>query len=162
QPRRDEPVRGRGGEGHVPHVPQHARLPARGGAAEAEPEEGREEEPDRPGARGHAAASRPPAASRRPPQEEARPLGRGGAPEEEVVRAVDVIQRKRDGLELSAAEIDFLVRGFAEARIPDYQASAFAMAVYFRGMTPAETIALTESMMGTGEVLDLHDLPGPK
>jgi pyrimidine-nucleoside phosphorylase len=78
------------------------------------------------------------------------------------VRAVDVIQRKRDGLELSAAEIDFLVRGFAEARIPDYQASAFAMAVYFRGMTAAETVALTESMMGTGEVLDFQDLPGPK
>jgi pyrimidine-nucleoside phosphorylase len=78
------------------------------------------------------------------------------------VRAVDIIQRKRDGLELSAGEIDFLVRGYAEGRIPDYQASALAMAVYFRGMTPAETVALTESMMRTGEVLDLQDLPGPK
>ena len=78
------------------------------------------------------------------------------------MRAVDIIQRKRDGLELSAGEIDFLVRGYAEGRIPDYQASALAMAVYFRGMTPAETVALTESMMRTGEVLDLQDLPGPK
>jgi pyrimidine-nucleoside phosphorylase len=78
------------------------------------------------------------------------------------VRAVDIIQRKRDGLELSAGEIDFLIRGYAEGRIPDYQASALAMAVYFRGMTPAETVALTESMMRTGEVLDLQDLPGPK
>src|SRR5262249_12402263 len=49
-----------------------------------------------------------------------------------------------------------------EGRIPDYQASAFAMAVYFRGMTSAETLALTESMMRTGEVLDFRDLPGPK
>ncbi len=78
------------------------------------------------------------------------------------MRAVDVIQRKRDGLELSPVEIDFLVRGYADGRIPDYQASAFAMAVYFRGMTAAETVALTESMMRTGEVLDFQDLPGPK
>jgi len=78
------------------------------------------------------------------------------------VRAVDVIQRKRDGQELSREEIDFLVDGYAQGRIPDYQASAFAMAVFFRGMTPAETLALTESMMRTGEVLDFRDLPGPK
>ncbi len=78
------------------------------------------------------------------------------------MRAVDVIQRKRDGLELSREEIDFLIRGYAEGRIPDYQASALAMAVFFRGMTPAETVALTESMMRTGEVLDFRDLPGPK
>jgi pyrimidine-nucleoside phosphorylase len=78
------------------------------------------------------------------------------------VRAVDIIQRKRDGLELSAGEIDFLVRGFTDGRIPDYQASAFAMAVYFRGMTSVETVALTDSMMRTGEVLDLSHLPGPK
>ena len=78
------------------------------------------------------------------------------------MRAVDVIQRKRDGQELSRPEIDFLVEGYAQGRIPDYQASAFAMAVFFRGMTPAETLALTESMMRTGEVLDFRDLPGPK
>jgi pyrimidine-nucleoside phosphorylase/thymidine phosphorylase len=78
------------------------------------------------------------------------------------VRAVDIIQRKRDGLELSAGEIDFLVRGYTEGRIPDYQASAFAMAVYFRGMTAPETVALTESMMRTGEVLDFSELAGPK
>ncbi len=78
------------------------------------------------------------------------------------MRAADVIQRKRDGLELSREEIDFLIRGYADGRIPDYQASALAMAVFFRGMTPAETVALTESMMRTGEVLDFRDLPGPK
>jgi pyrimidine-nucleoside phosphorylase len=78
------------------------------------------------------------------------------------VRAVDVIQRKRDGAELTREEIDFFVRGYARGEVPDYQASAFTMAVFFKGMTPAETVALTESMMRTGEVLDLSELPGPK
>jgi pyrimidine-nucleoside phosphorylase len=78
------------------------------------------------------------------------------------MRAVDVIQHKRDGLELAPAEIAFFVSGYTRGEIPDYQASAFAMAVFFRGMTPPETVALTESMMRTGEVLDLSGLPGPK
>jgi pyrimidine-nucleoside phosphorylase len=78
------------------------------------------------------------------------------------MRAVDVIQRKRDGAELTREEIAFFVNGYTRGEIPDYQASALAMAVYFRGMTPPETVALTESMMGTGEVLDLSELPGPK
>ena len=78
------------------------------------------------------------------------------------MRAVDLIQRKRDGAELTGAEIDFFVRGYTRGEIPDYQASALAMAVFFRGMTPVEILALTESMMRTGEVLDLSDLPGPK
>ncbi|MFN8092109.1 MAG: thymidine phosphorylase [Vicinamibacteria bacterium] len=78
------------------------------------------------------------------------------------MRAVDLIQRKRDGGELTAPEIDFLIRGYAAGEIPDYQAAAFAMAVFFRGATSAETVALTRSMMLTGEVLDLSDLPGPK
>jgi pyrimidine-nucleoside phosphorylase/thymidine phosphorylase len=78
------------------------------------------------------------------------------------VRAVDVIQRKRDGAELSRDEIDFFIRGYAKGDVPDYQASAFTMAVFLKGMTPAETVALTESMMHTGEVLDLRELRGPK
>jgi pyrimidine-nucleoside phosphorylase len=78
------------------------------------------------------------------------------------VRAVDLIQRKRDGSELSREEIDFFVRGYARGEIPDYQASALAMAVFFRGMSPEETSSLTESMMRSGEVLDLSGLPGPK
>jgi pyrimidine-nucleoside phosphorylase len=78
------------------------------------------------------------------------------------LRAVDVVEKKRDGGELSREEIDFFVRGYAHGDIPDYQASAFTMAVFFRGMVPAEIVALTESMMRTGEVLDLSDLPGPK
>jgi pyrimidine-nucleoside phosphorylase len=78
------------------------------------------------------------------------------------VRAVDIIQRKRDGAELTKDEIAFFVNGYTQGAIPDYQASALAMAVYWRGMTDAETVALTESMMRTGEVLDLSELPGPK
>jgi len=78
------------------------------------------------------------------------------------VRAVDLIQKKRDGGELTRDEIDFFVRGYARGEVPDYQASAFTMAVFFKGMSGAEIVALTESMMGTGEVLDLSDLPGPK
>jgi pyrimidine-nucleoside phosphorylase/thymidine phosphorylase len=78
------------------------------------------------------------------------------------LRAVDVVQKKRDGGELTRDEIEFFIRGYARGEIPDYQAAAFAMAVFFRGMTPAEIVALTEAMMHTGEVLDLSDLPGPK
>src|SRR5207244_7014017 len=76
--------------------------------------------------------------------------------------AVDVIQRKRDGQELGGAEIEEFIAAYTRGEIPDYQASALAMAIFFRGMTSAETVALTESMMRTGEVLDLSDLPGPK
>jgi pyrimidine-nucleoside phosphorylase/thymidine phosphorylase len=78
------------------------------------------------------------------------------------MRAVDVIQKKRDGGELSREEIASFVNGYTRGEIPDYQASALAMAVFFRGMTSAETVALTESMMRTGEVLDFSELPGPK
>ena len=75
---------------------------------------------------------------------------------------MDVIQRKRDGSELSREEIAFFIDGYTKGAIPDYQASALAMAVFFRGMTPAETVALTDSMMRSGQLLDLSDLPGPK
>ncbi len=78
------------------------------------------------------------------------------------MRAVDIIQRKRDGGELSREEIVSFVERYTKGEIPDYQASALTMAVFFRGMSSAETVALTEAMMGTGEVLDLSDLPGPK
>ena len=78
------------------------------------------------------------------------------------MRAVDVIQRKRDGHELTRDEIAFFVEGYTRGTIPDYQASALAMAVFFKGMTSRETVALTESMMRTGEELDLGELPGPK
>jgi pyrimidine-nucleoside phosphorylase len=74
------------------------------------------------------------------------------------MRAVEIIEKKRDGYELSPEEIRFFVEGFTRGEIPDYQAAAFLMAVYFRGMTPRETADLTLAMAYSGRVLDLHDI----
>jgi pyrimidine-nucleoside phosphorylase len=74
------------------------------------------------------------------------------------MRAVDVIARKRDGLELTREEIDGFVAGFARGEIPDYQVSAWAMAVVLRGMTPRETYDLTMAMVASGETLDLSGI----
>jgi pyrimidine-nucleoside phosphorylase len=74
------------------------------------------------------------------------------------MRAVEIIEKKRDGYELSPEEIRFFVEGFTRGEIPDYQAAAFLMAVYFRGMTPRETADLTLAMAYSGRVLDLHDV----
>jgi pyrimidine-nucleoside phosphorylase len=78
------------------------------------------------------------------------------------MRAVDIIRRKRDGGELSAREIAFLIEGYCRGEVPDYQMSAFAMAVLFRGMTAEETAELTLAMARSGEQLDLSDIPGIK
>ncbi|RNB75130.1 pyrimidine-nucleoside phosphorylase [Brevibacillus panacihumi] len=78
------------------------------------------------------------------------------------MRMVDIIAKKRDGGELSTEEIRFLVTGYTEGSIPDYQMSAWAMAVLFRGMTARETGDLTLAMAGSGEQLDLSSLPGVK
>ena len=67
------------------------------------------------------------------------------------MRTVDLIHRKRDGEELSADEIAFLVDGYTSGNIPDYQLSAFLMAVFFSGMTDREVSALTMRMMQSGE-----------
>ncbi len=72
-----------------------------------------------------------------------------------------LIERKRDGGELEPAEIHALVDGYRQGSVPDYQMAAFAMAVYFQGMTPGETAALTEAMMHSGEVLNWDDLSCP-
>jgi pyrimidine-nucleoside phosphorylase len=72
------------------------------------------------------------------------------------------IERKRDGAELSAVEIEEFVRGYTSGEIPDYQASAFAMAVFFRGMTAAETGALTRAMMHSGRCLTYPPGSPPK
>jgi pyrimidine-nucleoside phosphorylase len=71
------------------------------------------------------------------------------------MRAVDLIVKKRDGLELTSDEIAFFIRGFTCGEIPDYQAAAWAMAVVLRGMTPAETYALTLALADSGDRLDL-------
>ncbi|GIV77238.1 MAG: thymidine phosphorylase [Litorilinea sp.] len=72
------------------------------------------------------------------------------------MNAVDIIVKKRDGEELTAEEIQFFVDGFVRGEIPDYQVAAWAMAVYFQGMTEAETTALTLAMAASGDQLDLH------
>ncbi|HEY7212337.1 MAG TPA: thymidine phosphorylase [Bryobacteraceae bacterium] len=78
------------------------------------------------------------------------------------MRTVDLIHRKRDGEELSPQEIQFLVDGYTRNEIPDYQISAFLMAVYYSGMTDREVSVLTESMMNSGSIVDLSDIPGIK
>ena len=77
-------------------------------------------------------------------------------------RAVDIIRRKRDGGELSPPDIQSLVNAYTLGDIPDYQISAWLMAVVLRGMTRAETTALTDAMLHSGEVLDLSALAAKK
>jgi len=78
------------------------------------------------------------------------------------VQALEVISRKRDGGEHPPEEIEFLLSGYLRGDIPDYQMAAWLMAVCIRGMTRAETLALTQAMVRSGEVLDLSGIPGTK
>jgi pyrimidine-nucleoside phosphorylase len=78
------------------------------------------------------------------------------------MRTVDLIQRKRDGKELAPEEIEFLVVGYTNGDIPDYQMSAFLMAVYFSGMSDREVSRLTECMLRSGDTVDLSSIPGVK
>ena len=74
----------------------------------------------------------------------------------------DIIKRKRDGGELSDEEISFFIDGYVSGEIPDYQASALCMAVFYRGMSLRETTALTMAMVRSGDVVDLSRIPGIK
>jgi pyrimidine-nucleoside phosphorylase len=76
--------------------------------------------------------------------------------------AYEIIHAKREGKAIPAAEIAALVDGFTRGEVPEYQMSAFCMAVFFRGMDDAEVGALTEAMLRSGDVLDLSDVPGAK
>jgi len=78
------------------------------------------------------------------------------------MRTVDLIHRKREGEELTPEEIAFLVEGYTGGEIPDYQISAFLMAVCFTGMTDREVSALTDLMTRSGEMVDLSSIPGLK
>src|SRR5262249_58413635 len=78
------------------------------------------------------------------------------------MHVTDLIRRKRDGGELQRTEIEFLIEGYTRDGIPDYQMSAWLMAVLLRGMSRAELAALTESMLHSGQVLDFSSLPAPK
>ncbi|MFW5786711.1 MAG: pyrimidine-nucleoside phosphorylase [Halanaerobiales bacterium] len=74
----------------------------------------------------------------------------------------DIIYKKREGEELSAEEIEYLISGYTEGDVPDYQMSAWAMAVFFQGMSARETAYLTTAMVDSGETVDLSPINGIK
>ena len=78
------------------------------------------------------------------------------------MQIVELIQKKKMGLELTAAELHFIVDGYTKGIIPDYQMSAFLMAVCFKGMTDKETVKFTMEMADSGEKLDLSEIKGIK
>jgi pyrimidine-nucleoside phosphorylase len=85
-----------------------------------------------------------------------------GAERGSTLRAYEIIHAKREGRAIPAEELAALVEGFTRGEVPDYQMSAFCMAVFFRGMDDAEVRALTEAMLRSGDVLDLSDIAGAK
>lgn len=78
------------------------------------------------------------------------------------MRMVDVIEKKRDGHELTKVEINFIINGYTNDQIPDYQMSALAMAIFFQGMTQQERVYLTEAMVNSGDQIDLSAIAGIK
>lgn len=78
------------------------------------------------------------------------------------MRMVDLIEKKRDGLELTTEEIKYIVNGYTDGSIPDYQVSAFTMAVFFKGMTEKERADLTLAMVESGDQIDLSQIEGIK
>ena len=72
--------------------------------------------------------------------------------------AVEIIQKKKSGIELSNAEISFMVQSFTKGDLPEYQMSAWLMAIYFKGLTAPELSALTDVMMNSGRILDFSHL----
>lgn len=78
------------------------------------------------------------------------------------MKMIDIINKKKHGLELTKEEIDFFIKGYVSGEIPDYQASAFCMAVWFNGMSPDETTNLTLSMAHSGDMIDLSSIAGIK
>jgi len=79
-----------------------------------------------------------------------------------MIRPAELIERKRDGGELAPEELNELMLAYARDEVPDYQLAALCMAIYFRGLNSAETYALTEAMIATGDTVDLHSALGRK
>jgi pyrimidine-nucleoside phosphorylase len=79
-----------------------------------------------------------------------------------VIRPAELIQRKRDGGELTSEELNELMLGYARDEVPDYQMAALCMAIFFRGLTSAETYAMTQAMIATGDTVDLRSALGRK
>ncbi|MBQ7795523.1 MAG: thymidine phosphorylase, partial [Lachnospiraceae bacterium] len=78
------------------------------------------------------------------------------------MRMYDLIMKKRNGEALTKAEIDFMITEYVEGHIPDYQMAAFLMAVYFKGMTAEETVAMTLAVAHSGDMVDLSAIEGIK
>lgn len=78
------------------------------------------------------------------------------------MRMVDVLEKKRDGLELTKEEIDFVIEGYTNDDVPDYQMAAFLMAIYFQDMTTEERVNLTKAMVESGDQVDLSQIDGVK
>ncbi len=76
--------------------------------------------------------------------------------------ALDLIRKKRNGEKLNRNEIEYFIRGYTRDEIPDYQAAAFLMAVFFQGMDSDETLYLTEAMQHSGDIMNLSEIPGVK
>ncbi|EFU83061.1 pyrimidine-nucleoside phosphorylase [Staphylococcus lugdunensis M23590] len=79
-----------------------------------------------------------------------------------AMRMVDIIEKKRDGKELTTDEINFFIEGYTKGDIPDYQAASLAMAIFFQDMTEQERAALTLAMVHSGDVIDLSQINGVK
>jgi pyrimidine-nucleoside phosphorylase len=82
--------------------------------------------------------------------------------EGQLASPVELIRKKRDGGALEPAEIDAFIREYLDERITDYQMSAFLMAVFWRGLTSEETLALTRAMLNSGDTLELKRVRAPK
>lgn len=78
------------------------------------------------------------------------------------MRMYDLIMKKRNGEALTEQEIQYMIREYVAGEIPDYQMSAFLMAVYFKGMTEEETLAMTQAVAHSGEMVDLSGIEGVK
>ncbi|NSS37650.1 thymidine phosphorylase, partial [Enterococcus faecalis] len=78
------------------------------------------------------------------------------------MRMVDIIEKKRDGHQLTSEEIQFIINGYTDGSIPDYQVSAFLMAVFYQDMTDEEITQMTLAMVHSGEIVDLSSIEGIK